>query len=263
MSGMLLRLAGPLQSWGERSVFSPQRDTAPFPTRSGLIGMFAAAEGRNRDQDPGGYADLEFTVRIDRPGELLVDYHTVGGGQPKDRTAATSGGDHKGDAVITRRRYLADAVFVVAVTGPDADIARIADALHQPYWNPYLGRRSCIPDEPFVLRAQVEDPVHELLRTIPLSTPAAHYCEETSEAGTATVPVDFIWETYPLGPLPDDAVSVTITDVPVSYAQHARSHAKRRILRTTEPLAAKLQTSPGDLRQRLIGYATHTEQETA
>ena len=40
--GLLLRLAGPLQSWGERSHFN-ERDTARFPTRSGVIGMLAAA----------------------------------------------------------------------------------------------------------------------------------------------------------------------------------------------------------------------------
>lgn len=44
MSGFLLRLAGPMQSWGEHSMFG-ERDTLPYPSRSGLIGMFAAAQG--------------------------------------------------------------------------------------------------------------------------------------------------------------------------------------------------------------------------
>lgn len=260
MTGLLLRLAGPLQSWGERSVFSPERDSAPFPTRSALIGMFAAAEGRDRDESPGYYASLEFTVRIDRPGERLVDYHTVGGGQPKDRTAATSGGDHKGDAVITRRSYLADAVFVVAVTGPDTDIARIAGALHQPYWNPYLGRRACVPDEPFLLRGQAEDPVHELLHRVPLSPQNAGY---RPPARTGNVAVDFVWESYPFGRLPDGAVTTAVTDIPISFSQHARSHGKRRIHRTTEQLPAALRADQDDLHQRLIDYAKDPEKERA
>ena len=58
MSGLLLRLAGPLQSWGERSAFGV-RDTSAFPTRSGVIGMFAAAEGRNRTAALDDYTQLD------------------------------------------------------------------------------------------------------------------------------------------------------------------------------------------------------------
>lgn len=255
MSGLLLRLAGPLQSWGERSAFSPSRDTAAFPTRSGLIGMFAAAEGRSRNDDIGDYTGLEFTVRIDRPGTSLEDFHTAGGGLPKHLTAATSGGDHKGDAVITRRRYLADAVFVVAVAGPRDDLARIADALEQPHWNPYLGRRSCPPDEPLVLRVHVEDPVRELRTRVPLS---ATY-DQRSHEQHGTVAVDFVWERYDRDQLPQDAVTVSLNDIPLSYAPHSRSHGKRRVHRTTEHLPAQLcadlRADAGTLHEQLIDYA--------
>lgn len=262
MNGILLRLAGPLQSWGERSVFTAERDTAPFPTRSALIGMFAAAEGRGREQDLDPYAALQFTVRVDRPGERLIDYHTVGGGFPKHLTAATSGGDHKGGAVVTRRHYLADAVFVVAVSGPDPVITRIAAALEQPHWNPYLGRRSCVPDEPFVLRRHTQDPVEELRHRVPLSMPPRN--EDGDPTGvTATetpvteaeVTVDFLWEKYHSGQLPEDALTLSVNDVPTSFAQHGRSHAKRSVIRTTEGLPAELCTHPAQLHQRLIDYA--------
>lgn len=251
---MLLRLAGPLQSWGERSAFTAERDSAAFPTRSGLVGMFAAAEGRGRDDDPGHYADLEFVVRVDRPGDRLVDYHTVGGGFPKHLTAATSGGDHKGGAVVTRRHYLADAVFVVAVTGPEQSIARIAAALERPYWNPYLGRRSCVPDEPFVLRTLVDEPVRALMHDVPLSRPAG---TERPEDGSSDerIAVDFLWERYVKPELPADAVFLSVNDVPVSFAQHGRSHARRRLIRTSEAVPAALLTDPEDLHRRLIDYA--------
>ncbi|MEV8391801.1 MULTISPECIES: type I-E CRISPR-associated protein Cas5/CasD [unclassified Streptomyces] len=253
MTGLLLRLAGPLQSWGERSVFSSERDSAAFPTRSGLIGMFAAAEGHGRDEVPNYYGDLEFVVRIDRPGVRLMDYHTVGGGQPKNRTAATSGGDRKGAAVITHRHYLSDAVFVVAVNGPAADISRIADALHQPYWNPFLGRRSCVPDEPLVLRARTDDPVTELMERVPLSPPDTE--EQPRNVQQGHVPVEFVWEHYHRAALPDDAVTTTVNDVPISFAQHRRSHGKRRVYRTTEQLPADLLANPRALHQRLVAYA--------
>ncbi|MFE3267084.1 type I-E CRISPR-associated protein Cas5/CasD [Streptomyces sp. NPDC059215] len=254
MTGLLLRLAGPLQSWGERSAFSAVRDTAPFPTRSGLIGMISAAEGRGRERDPQDYAGLEFTVRVDRPGVLLSDYHTVGGGYPKNRTAATAGGGNKGAAVITRRHYLADAVFVVAVTGPEDDITRIGDALQGPYWAPHLGRRSCIPDEPFLLRARVDDPDAELRTRVPLSSP--HHGERQLSAATSrdTVRVDFLSERLP-PEVTKGAVVLTAQDVPVSFAPQGRSHGKRRLYRTTAELPAALLAAPAELHGRLIDYA--------
>lgn len=251
MRGLLLRLAGPLQSWGERSAFTAQRDTAPFPTRSALIGMFAAADGIGRDDTGALDRDqaLEFTVRIDRPGTRLVDYHTVGGGQPKEKTAATSGGSNKGAAVITRRHYLADAVFVIAVSGPDDTIARLAEALRTPHWSPYLGRRSCVPDEPLLLRTQDGDPVDELLHHVPLS-PDTH--RPATEQGT--VPVTFLWESPPPNPTGGSDV-LTVNDMPRSFADHGRSHDRRRVHRTIEHLPAHLTASPHTLHRQLIDYA--------
>lgn len=260
---MLLRLAGPLQSWGERSPFPGERDTAPFPTRSAMIGMFAAAEGRSRDRDLHPYEQLEFIVRVDRRGLPMVDFHTVGGGEPDEFTAATSGGKHKGEAVITKRTYLADAVFVVAVAGPDHDVDRIARALHQPHWNPYLGRRSCPPDEPFVLRSHVEDPVAELRERVPLSPPDDQSPWQDADNSKPVVGVDFYWETYPHGPLPEDATTLSVPDVPVSFAHHHRSHTRRRLHRTTEQLPAALRADQRTLHQQLVDYAQGTEGDPA
>lgn len=250
MSGLLLRLAGPLQSWGERSAFT-LRDTALFPTRSAIIGMFSAAEGRGRHQDPRIYADLGLTVRIDRPGQVLVDYHTVGGGLESDRTLATSGGKHKGAAVISRRHYLADAVFVVAVTGPPEHLDRISRSLERPHWAPYLGRRSCPPDEPFVLRSSVDDPVAELCTRVPLA-PADDITAPQISGAPDTVPVEFLWETPPNSGV--DSVT-TVADVPESFAVQGSRYGQRRLYRTVEALPSTLRVPPRELHSRLVDYA--------
>ena len=49
MSVLLMRLAGPMQSWGTRSRFS-NRDTGLEPSRSGVIGLLCAALGRPREE---------------------------------------------------------------------------------------------------------------------------------------------------------------------------------------------------------------------
>ncbi|MFF4557722.1 type I-E CRISPR-associated protein Cas5/CasD [Streptomyces sp. NPDC001422] len=77
---LLLRLAGPLQSWGLTSRFG-RRDTHSRPTKSGVIGLCAAALGLHREEPLGELAEVLFGVRADRPGTPLRDYHTVGGGK--------------------------------------------------------------------------------------------------------------------------------------------------------------------------------------
>ncbi|MER7413088.1 type I-E CRISPR-associated protein Cas5/CasD [Streptomyces cacaoi] len=84
---LLIRLAGPLQSWGLNGRFA-HRDTHNRPTKSGVIGLCAAALGLARDEPLGELAEVLFGVRADRPGTPLRDYHTVGGGdfplRPRD-----------------------------------------------------------------------------------------------------------------------------------------------------------------------------------
>ncbi|MEV6122290.1 type I-E CRISPR-associated protein Cas5/CasD [Streptomyces sp. NPDC052077] len=84
---LLIRLAGPLQSWGLNGRFA-QRDTHSRPTKSGVIGLCAAALGLPREEPLGDLAELLFGVRADHPGTPLRDYHTVGGGtyplRPRD-----------------------------------------------------------------------------------------------------------------------------------------------------------------------------------
>ncbi|WP_262386863.1 type I-E CRISPR-associated protein Cas5/CasD [Streptomyces sp. TRM49041] len=248
---MLLRLAGPLQSWGERSAFNTERDSAAFPTRSALIGMFAAAQGLNREHDLSRYRDLSLIVRVDRPGTRLVDYHTVGGGLPKEQTLVTAGGSHKGAAVITHRHYLADAVFVIAVSGTEDTLAPIIEALRRPHWAPYLGRRACVPDEPLLLRTDVHDPVAALRDDVPLS-PAA-----PPSPGEPTVPVEFLWEQRPAH-LPAHTETLSVNDTPLSFTPGQRRYTRRTLYRTVERLRSDLCAVPGQLHEQLIDYALET-----
>lgn len=236
MSGLILRLAGPLQSWGVSAAFS-YRDTAAFPTRSALTGMFAAAAGLGRDADLSVYEPLSFTVRVDRAGVALPDFQTAGGGLPAALTAPTSKGGHRpqGTGVqVLERWYRADAVFVVAVTGPQALIEAVSVALADPVWAPYLGRRACAPDEPLVLRAQCPDPVGELRSQVPLSLGAP-------PAKAGTVPVTFVWDRAPDGA----GAAFEMADVPVSFATLDRVYDTRRLWQTVEHLPAGLYSPAG------------------
>lgn len=222
MSGIILRLAGPLQSWGERSAFG-ERDSAAFPTRSGLIGLLESAQGHPRGHKLDDYREVEFTIRVDRPGVRLVDFHTIGGGLPTPWTVPTAAGKRRSEGtatIVSRRHYLADAAFTVAVTGPPPVTGRLAAALRRPVWAPYLGRRSCPPDAPLVLCEHIADPVAELLTRVPLA--------RRRPRDVDTVEVDVIYERPPTSEVRDTAV-LELTDVPETFAPRSRRYLTRTL----------------------------------
>ncbi len=233
MSGLLLRLAAPMQAWGDHSTFS-RRDTAPYPTRSGLIGLIAAAAGRRRGDPIGDLSTLDFTIRVDRPGAPTRDFHTVGGGLPPSRTVPTAEGKRRppGTAtIVSHRYYLADAVFTVAVTGPDDVLALTADALSQPAWGPYLGRRSCPAEAPLLLRWPVDDPTAELRTRVPIARRPARR--------TDTVDVQFVHQTPPADGAAQ-AARLTLNDVPVDFHPLRRRYLSRDVYVLTAALPAAL-----------------------
>ena len=76
-------------------------------------------------------------VRLDMPGVRWWDYHTVGAGTEM-RTAE---GKTKPGAMLTRREYLCDASFLIALQGEPALITDLQAALITPKWTLYLGRK--------------------------------------------------------------------------------------------------------------------------
>ncbi|WFF72817.1 type I-E CRISPR-associated protein Cas5/CasD [Proteiniclasticum sp. QWL-01] len=130
---LLLRLAGPLQSWGIGSKYEGRRQTERYPTKSAVIGLLASALGRKRDQSVDDLAQLKFGVRIDREGTLIRDFHTAKANNGKD-------------SYITNRYYLSDACFLAGVEGNPDLIHRLEEALNYPMFPLFLGRRSCPPE---------------------------------------------------------------------------------------------------------------------
>ncbi|MFV0405663.1 MAG: type I-E CRISPR-associated protein Cas5/CasD [Propioniciclava sp.] len=130
MTVLLLRLAGPLQSWGQASRFR-RRDSARYPTKSGVLGLVGAAQGLRRTDPIQHLLSLRFGVRVDQPGRLLTDFHT-----------AHTSGPHK-PPTVSYRDYLTDAVFVAGLEGDRSLLEGIADTLEHPRHPLYLGRRAC------------------------------------------------------------------------------------------------------------------------
>lgn len=163
---LLLWLEGPLQAWGHDSKFGV-RDTLSFPTRSGILGLLCCARGA-------GGPEVEWLaqmnsmsmavrayVRSKEDGEAylrepaLCDFHMVGSGYddndpwqnlliPKTAEGKRAVG---GGTKMTYRYYLQDAVFAVVLGLPQEQAESLTDALQNPVWDLYLGRKNCAPTE--------------------------------------------------------------------------------------------------------------------
>lgn len=152
MATLLLRLQGPLQSWGTTSRFD-ERDTQLEPSKSGVVGLLCAALGRDRREPVDDLAALRMGVRIDREGVPMRDYQTATG-----VLIAGTGKADEGRTVVSPRFYLADAVFLVGLEGPDvALLRRLQAALRAPVWPLALGRKSFAPAGPVHLPDGLQD----------------------------------------------------------------------------------------------------------
>ncbi len=202
MATLLLRLAAPLQAWGSDSKFNI-RLTEREPTKSGVVGMIAAAMGIQRNDDPSKLEPLNalrFGVRVEKEGKLLKDFHMV-----HEMTG-------KKDSHVTERFYLSDAVFIAALESENADfLEQIAHALKNPVFPLFLGRRSCPPTLPIVLGMRDGDLI-SVLKTEPA----------------------FFEKSKPTRIVYDSDNGVPVRDKPVSFSQLHRQYGFR--MKTEEML---------------------------
>lgn len=205
MSVLLLRLAGPLQAWGADSRFA-RRETLRHPTKSGVLGLLAAADGRRRTDPIEDLMHLEFGVRVDQPGRVLRDFHTA----HNWRTGASM--------PLSERFYLSDAVFVAAVAGEATLIEALHDAVRNPRFPLFLGRRSC-PVTGRLALGVVEGGVEEALRAVPWQASAWYRREQEREVALRLL-LD-----APAG----TPGAETLRDVPVSFDPRQREHGWRSV----------------------------------
>lgn len=183
MPTLAFYIDAPMQSWGASSKFQ-YRETNPFPTKSALVGLIAAAMGI--DKQAGDEADqlqplaeLTLTVvrlpRSNRTPTRFTDFHTVGGGYDKKASQwekmsipqKASGAPF--GTVITRRSYLGDANFAALLEGDPELLKRVQAALLDPAWGVWFGRKTCLPASPLTptLGENRQDALNQLLEALP------------------------------------------------------------------------------------------------
>lgn len=235
---LLLWLEAPLQSWGADSKFG-RRDTLKFPTKSGVLGLVCSALGAGGEQIEllARLAPLDMQVISYRKTKangqkrdkepLLRDFQTVGNGYddkdpwqtlliPKTAEGKKAVG---GGSKLTYRYYLQDAVFAVALQVPGDLADAIAQALQNPNWDIYLGRKNCIPTE-LVYQGQFSD----LEKT---------YNQAWSLAQQKQLIEDFQVKQGEVS----GGETLTLNDVPVQFGEHKKYRDRQVTLLYTQESA--------------------------
>lgn len=215
MSVLLLQLAGPLQSWGDSSRFI-RRETRTEPTKSGVLGMLASAQGRTREDSIEDLLGLSFGVRTEQRGRVIRDFQTE-----KSMTRKRGSKDFDKMMPLTCRYYLADARFLVAVGAGDRSMLEALDhAVRSPRWPLYLGRRSCPPEYPVTLGIHDEySDVRQALEHEPWK--AAQWYRRRYDHPRLEIVCD----------AEEGESSSNQMDVPVTFSQRGREYSERAIHR--------------------------------
>jgi len=216
-SFLALYLNAPLQSWGYASKYD-QRTSLGYPTRSGILGLLCAALGIDRaDAKSLQSLDgaLEMTVYILIPGSMLTDYHTVGGGydlvSDTFKVPRRASGGH-GATMQTYREYLEDAKFGIVLKTDNARATELAQALQNPHWGIWLGRKSCIP------AARIFEGVYADHSAALSSLRHVADCEDNGRVRVVSEAKSFA------------AGNDTLPDRPLDFTPNARRFAPRRVL---------------------------------
>ncbi|WP_110590206.1 type I-E CRISPR-associated protein Cas5/CasD [Microbacterium suaedae] len=210
MSTLLIELAGPQQAWGSRSRFAT-RATESAPTKSGVVGLVAAALGLERTASLKQFSGLRYGVRIDQPGRIERDFQT------------TRSRDGKTSYPLSNRYFVADAVFLTALEGERELLDEYRAALRAPRYPLFLGRRAFPPAGPIVTDL-VDAPLETALAQHPWRARQHHRRRVRGDRVTLEVVRDA---------QPGETADATLADVPVSFDPRRRAFASRDVVRTS------------------------------
>jgi CRISPR system Cascade subunit CasD len=154
---LLATLYAPMASWGDITV-GERRTSWDRPSRSAILGLVAAALGVKReDQARHDALDIGYgvAVRVDTPGRLMVDYHTVQtlkqseikNARARTRREMIRYGEKQRnlETILSWRQVRVDSAYTLALwarEGAAWSLEALRDALRTPVFTLYAGRKA-------------------------------------------------------------------------------------------------------------------------
>ena len=136
-------------------------NTSLYPTKRAIVGMIASALGYER-KDPRSkelYDNLDIKYSVIGEPIILNEFQTI---RPlkcqqnymnkynKRNKFQTINGAFQDRQLTKNIQFLQDAEFEVYVGGSDELLKKIYDALRNPVYSLFIGKRSCVPNKPLV-----------------------------------------------------------------------------------------------------------------
>jgi CRISPR system Cascade subunit CasD len=178
---LILKCQGAMQAWGGHT-YEDYRPSLIFPTRSAVVGLLGACLGIVREKpeqlkalsesfaltvlahlrtvEQGHFIDERIPKTV--PLHKMTDYHTV-------LDARRADGGMRDDAIVSRREYLCDGEFTLALAfkeGAAYGLEHVVQAVKKPVYTPYLGRRSCPLQRPLFEKVVTAETAEQALKQI-------------------------------------------------------------------------------------------------
>lgn len=176
MKYLTLRFSGVLQYYSSKTNTTLKQNypTDFYPTRNAIIGLIGSAMGINREDFNDFRANLESKIStkyksLSTKASILEDFQTVRplksqqyymNKQNNRNSFFSVEGKQKNTPIIKNIQYLQDADFEVYVGSEDEQLLKdIYDAIRNPVYALYFGKRSCVPNKPIVTEFILTDSV--------------------------------------------------------------------------------------------------------
>lgn len=175
-------LEGRLQSWGESSQWKI-RDSADWPTKSGIAGMLGSALGYDFDDKRIGELCNSFEIGIKTDDKFyphLIDFQTA------DYTGGllANGQKSKGKPELKKKHYVVNKKYVVVLKGKEELLNEIYDAVIDPVWILTLGSSCCIPSTPITPHIVDGESMMDVLKSIEVFGDKDEIAQLESDYGT-------------------------------------------------------------------------------
>lgn len=178
MNYIKLTLSGVLQYYADNNSIALRTtyNSSITPTKSAVIGLIASALGlpRKSEESIDLYNELTAKYKVINGGQLFEDFQTIKPLKSQSNYMnkfytrnqfSTVGGSIRDGQLIKRVQYLQDGSFEVYVGCEDSDLLhKIFDAIGNPAYALYFGKRSCIPNKPIVTKFELfsEEELHDV-----------------------------------------------------------------------------------------------------
>jgi CRISPR system Cascade subunit CasD len=187
---------------------------------------------------------LRFGIRIDQPGRIERDFQTA---RQENKGKVTS-------LPLTERYFLTDATFVAAVEGDDSLITALNDAVKDPVFPLYLGRRAFPPAGPLTLGVRESD-VWTALTNVEETPWQASNWWKRKQHSEVNLEIRIDADAVPIESRSGAITLATQSDAPISFDPTLRQYGIRRVAQTSVRVPGLTNTRQGHDPMALLGGA--------